>query len=93
VVTRWKIWYLDGSTFSSEDGKPEAAPDGIEVIAERRDGRTLLHTGGEHYRWDGNGWSAVPILPDIKKSGRLMKVEDFKVLKALALKWLSMLAS
>ncbi len=86
----WRIYYIDGSIFTSEDGKPEAAPcEGVEAVAEKRDGRALLHVGGEFYRWDGHGWRARPAIFDIKKTGPLMDLQEFKTLKERAMKWLS----
>lgn len=62
---RWRIYYADGSTFSSEDGGPEEAPTrGVIVIASEaanERGFTLQH-GGPHakdyYLWreDADGW-------------------------------------
>lgn len=85
----WRAYYADASTFGSDDGQPEEAPDGIQAVAEKRDGRTLLHTGGEFYRWDGRGWRARPAIPDVKRSGPLMDLAEFKALKERAFEWLS----
>lgn len=85
----WRIYYVDGSVFSSEDGKAESAPtEGVEAIAEKRDGRRLLHVGGEFYRWDGCGWDTAAVLSDVKRTGPTMEVEAFKALKTRALSWL-----
>lgn len=49
----WKIYYADGSAFSSEDGSPQDAPGwGVQVIAVRdpaANGRCLLQ--GYAYYW------------------------------------------
>lgn len=92
-VTKWKIWYDDGSTFSSEDGKAEAAPsEGVQIVAEIRGKRKILHHGGEYYRWDRKKgqWRGVPDIPDIKKSGLQMKDKDFEKITKEALKWLQL---
>ena len=86
-VMSWCAFYADRPPFSSEDGKPAEAPEGIQAIAERRDGRTMVHSGGNFYRWDG-GWRAVPTLPDIKESGPEMEDEAYKDLRAEAMEWL-----
>ena len=88
----WKMWYDDGSTsstFSSEEGKPAAAPfQGVQVIAELRDGQPLLHSGGEYYRYTNGVWRARPSLPDIKQSGPVMELQKFQALRREALEWL-----
>ena len=87
--TSWKIYYGDGTTFSSEEGTPEAAPlEGVQAIAEHRDGRTLLHTGGEVYRWTGSGWRARPAARDVKRSGAEMELSAFKAIRSEAMEWL-----
>jgi len=86
----WRIYYDDGTVFTSDDGKVEAAPlKGVQAVAEKRDGRTILHVGGEFYRWDGYGWRARPVVLDIKRTGTLMDLEEFKRLKARAMEWLN----
>ena len=84
----WCAFYGDRPPFSSRNGKPEQAPDGIQAIAERCGGRTMVHSGGNFYRWD-NGWRAVPTIPDIKKSGPIMGNDAFKALRAEAMEWLN----
>lgn len=54
-VVKWKIWYDNGETFSSEEGTPEKAPlDGILIIVQKGDhieeGEHILN-GGECYRF------------------------------------------
>ena len=50
----WKIFYQDGTTFSSEDGKPcEAPPFGFicAIGYDEADRRYIMH-GWDHYGWD-----------------------------------------
>lgn len=60
---KWKIWYGDGSTFSSEDGPPAAAPSAnVQVIAQEDPdvGRFLLNQR-DYYIFNGGeiGWSSA----------------------------------
>lgn len=52
---RWKVYYGDGSTFSSEDGTPEECPTrGVQVVAqEDEDHGKILLTSDDYYWWDG----------------------------------------
>ncbi len=58
MTIRWKIWYDDGTTFSSDDGSPEDAPvDGILAILEKRSDNTIMnHQNNEYYYWTGENW-------------------------------------
>lgn len=73
----WRIYYDDGSTFSSEDGLPEEAPlDGIQGIAQEKDnGVKEFHEGFEYYYWMDDCWA----------HGRINSLERWlrKVLPAL----------
>lgn len=58
-VKSWTVTYLDGSTFTSDDGPPEAAPpDGVLVIMEylADDARRLVQSG-DYYFWLGSQWT------------------------------------
>jgi len=79
----------------------DSAPEGVQAIAERFDGRTMVHTGGEFYQWEleptlreaaRQGWSACSSAlswptSNVKKSGDLMDTEEFKTLRAEAIEW------
>lgn len=57
----WKIYYGDGSTFSSDDGAPHEAPAlNVQAIAEKdeRVGRTVL-TRFDFYVRKKDGWYGV----------------------------------
>lgn len=57
TVTSWTVTYLDGSTFTSDDGPPEfAPPDGVLVIMEYGDVRRLIQSG-DYYFWMGEQWT------------------------------------
>ncbi len=58
-MTRWRIYYDDGSTFSFEDGPAEDAPlDGVQVIVERfENGNVQIHEGCDYYYWTGDCWA------------------------------------
>lgn len=58
---KWKIYYGDGTTFSSEDGPPELAPaTNIQCIIERdeRHGRLVL-SRFDFYIHKKDGWYGV----------------------------------
>lgn len=57
---KWTIYYDDETTFSNEDGLPEAAPpDGIQGIVEFRDNGTAHpFEGFDYYFWAGDCWAA-----------------------------------
>lgn len=50
----WRVYYEDGSTFSSDDGPPERAPPFGFICAigyDETGGRYIMH-GWDHYCWD-----------------------------------------
>lgn len=61
----WRIYYGDGSTFSSADGPPEAAPAwGVVSVACRdsqdpREIHRMQGTGFDFFVWDGIEWWGV----------------------------------
>jgi hypothetical protein len=95
----WRIWYSDGSTFSSENGEPSEAPrEGVQAIAERRDGRRLVWVYGDVYGWTGEGWQSS-ILP--KKGwpdgaavleGEEIDFDLFRRIRVEAIEWLDRLS-
>ena len=55
---QWRIYYADGSTFDSANGRAaDAPPDGIEVIVQTdpRVGRSVID-GKDWYVFDGERW-------------------------------------
>lgn len=56
---RWKIWYDDGTTFSSDDGPAEIAPmDGVQAVVQWQDnGNVDVLEGHEYYWWTGDCWA------------------------------------
>lgn len=59
----WKVFYADGSTYSSKDGPPEKAPkDYAEVVMQYepfRDRRDIISGAGttyQYYCWHGDRW-------------------------------------
>lgn len=56
--TKWKIFYDDGSSLSSDNVSPEDAPkDGVQVIVEQKANNTIMcHQGQEYYYWTGENW-------------------------------------
>ena len=95
----WRIYYDDGTPFSSDEGALEAAPiNGVQAIAERRAGRSYLHVGGDVYGWDGSAWRAATeprnSWPDdtVILRGRLIDTDAFDAIKLEAVKWLLALA-
>ena len=51
MPSRWKIWYDDGSTFSSDDGSWEEVPsDGVLIIMEYHgSGQKEIHMSADYY--------------------------------------------
>lgn len=95
--SEWRIWYTDGTTFSNKDGLPGEAPSaGVQAIAERRGGRTILWIYGDLYAWVGDGWRTAIVRkstwPDdcLILYGELIDKADFKRMKIEALEWLSL---
>lgn len=61
---KWKIFYHDGSSFSSDDGPPEKAPrDGVlaVIIRDKVHGR-LIWSRADGYCWQNGTW--VPHMHD-----------------------------
>ncbi len=95
---KWKIWYDDGQTCSSEEMKPEEAPlDGVVAIVEKRKDRTVqVYQGQEYYFWNGENWVAGQVgsldrwlravLPAVKY-GRWTKNSIFKDVMEEANRW------
>ena len=54
----WRIYYNDGTTFSSEDGPPEEAPPHRVhgVVQWRANGNIDLIEGYDYYAWMGDRW-------------------------------------
>ena len=52
----WKIWYIDGSTFSSQEGTPQKAPGlGVIVIVVESDDHGWRSVINDYYIWDCRG--------------------------------------
>lgn len=62
-MVEWKIYYGDGSTFSSEDGGAELAPCArvICVAFYDEDGLRRICHRADYYIWDGTRWYSADI--------------------------------
>lgn len=90
----WRIYYDDGSIFSSGEGEVKAR-DGVVVIAETdRSTFWQCHVYGEVYGWLDGHWHAAP---EIKKrwpadvivlSGKLVSDDLFRSIRQEAMRWL-----
>ncbi len=64
---KWKVWYSDGSTFSSDDGQVSEAPGiGCQVIVQDHyHVGAEIESGGDFFVWDNKGtgdrWWAVDL--------------------------------
>lgn len=60
MTAEWKVFYGDGTTFSSEEGGPEVAPArNVQVIVQScRWHKTEIVTQGDYYVWE-DGWRAT----------------------------------
>lgn len=89
----WRIYYVDGSTFSSLDGLPADAPGGgIAAVVERdEEVGSLIHRGEAFYVYDEDiGWAGMDswglaqhlIDPGYKviKLGRAMPTKLFRAM-------------
>lgn len=58
-VMRWKVYYDDGTTFSSDDGSAEKAPlDGVQAVVQYHpNGRNEVLEGHDYYWWTGDCWA------------------------------------
>lgn len=84
----WKIYYGDGSTFSSDDGSREEAPArGVQVIIQDdSDIVWTTETGGDYYVWRDGRWWAVDqfglydflIESGLVKFGRTITTPEFQ---------------
>lgn len=78
----WRTYYVDGSSFSSEDGGPEAAPGGGVVGVGQEDSQVgvVLHSGSDFYAFDlalYGGWYGL----DYFGLGQYLARPGFKVVK------------
>ncbi len=57
---KWKVFYIDGKTFSNEDGNPEDAPGGgvLAIAQEDSEVGVLIHQSNDFYIFDEQygGW-------------------------------------
>lgn len=96
-IMKWKIWYADGSTFDSSQGAPADAPtEGVQAIGECRDGRKLVHTGADFYRWNGRWQGTTSPIANLydgtqneipAKKGSLIGTDLFKSIRGEATEW------
>jgi hypothetical protein len=89
-MIKWKIYYADGTTFSSEDGEPASAPAiGVQCVVVPADdvGRMVL-CGFDYYSYHKGNWSGHDIFgmfqyligPGWKRVlfGQVIPSEEFK---------------
>jgi hypothetical protein len=83
----WKIFYGDGSTFSSEDGTPQRAPClNVQVIIQEDEHLIWVsQTKADYYVWDDIGGVLGPRWRGVDKFGLweyLFLVPGYKIVKA-----------
>lgn len=73
---RWKVYYDDHSTFTSEDGPPtHAPPDGILwILFDHAEYGPQLIFGADYYMWVGDRWNAM-YLNDLERHLRRLVPE------------------
>lgn len=93
----WRIFYGDGSQYSSDDGAWEQAPSlDVQVVAfVDENGKWVVRHGGDFFRLDENGAAINLDLPGmmdyvcnvlgIVKMGRFLGTAHFKRIRAEAL--------
>lgn len=60
----WRVYYADGSVFTSQEGEPWDAPRlGVQVVAQERDGDHELVWGRDHFYYDpgAGGWCTTDL--------------------------------
>ena len=98
----WKIYYADGSTFSSEDGRPEDAPGhGVLAIADKNAANTVHMFDWYYWRTDVEEWWGSNVhgvlyqfckYPDITraiKQGELVQTPQYNEVVKEAFAWRS----
>lgn len=76
----WKIFYGDGSSYSSDDGTPERAPSyNVQAIvfADKKVGRLILR-GGDFYIHREDGWVSVDNFGMLDQMMHVFKMLDRK---------------
>lgn len=81
MTLQWRIYYHDGSTFSSEDGTVDEAPrEGlICIVGYGRDGQRYIANRWDFYHWDegtGQFWGrdVFGVLWDAKRFGWIFRM-------------------
>lgn len=91
---RWKVFYIDGSSFSNVEGPPEDAPGGGVLAIAQEDSAVgcEIHHGNDFYAWDQqyDGWYGLDYFgltqylmrPGTKiiKLGEAMSTERYRLL-------------
>lgn len=86
-MAKWKIFYGDGATFSSDDGDIKDAPaTNVQIIVQAHDDTGRYHQSGRDYyvHWEGE-WLGVDIFglfdflmeSGVVKFGRTVRSERF----------------
>lgn len=90
TVKGWKLFYKDGSTYSSNDGAWADAPiNGVQVLVVYENGTDgmgrnmrIIHSGKDFYYKDGDSYGCYFDGEDNKaevKNGELVSDEEYKV--------------
>ena len=89
---RWKVYYGDGSTFSSDQGSPLSAPThNVQIILEATEKEGVIRLSGKDYYWfdqDLDQWCAGDFMGMVDyamrcstvKQARSMTTADFDAL-------------
>ena len=91
---RWKVYYIDGATFSNIDGEPQDAPGGGVLAVAQEDDivGAVVHQQNDFYCFDEQfgGWYGLDVFgltqylmrPGFKvvKLGEVMTTETYKTL-------------
>ena len=95
MVLDWRVYYGDGTTYSSQDGEPEDAPPGnvMCVVWYDEDNRRKIAHNAYAYVWDGfwygaddAGYWQYMLEPGVKivKFGRMNKDGKFRKIMSRA---------
>jgi hypothetical protein len=98
----WRIYYDDATTFSDEDGSPEAAPPwGVVAVVTRNpdDPREVTSVHGprfDYFIWDGREWWGCDYtglidrlahqMAPVVRFGRTISTHDFQRIVSISVK-------
>jgi hypothetical protein len=84
----FRIYYTDGTVWSGPAS--EAPTEHVQIVAEVRDGRKYVHSGGDYFIFSEGAWRSTTAPPNGEKvalEGELIDTDAFKQIKKEAFQW------